>query len=96
MKKKYWVRLKGLMLRVLTKKEEWKKREEHVEEYMENLEPGLRHITRAVAKATEGTDKVWFDGNVYEWWDSYHDLYQLLNRTDKWRGKTGSPGSIPG
>ena len=47
---------------------------------MESLELGFRHIARAVAKATEETDKVWFDENFHEGWDSLLDLHQLLKK----------------
>ena len=75
---KYWLRLRDLMPSVLTKREEWEKSKKYIEDYMENMEPGLKGVSGMVAKATEEPDQVWFVDAVLDGWESRLDLVQLL------------------
>ena len=69
-----------MMPGVMTKREAWKKWKEDVEDFMENMEPGLRMTARTIAKAIEETDKVWFGDMALTGWESLPDVYQVQKK----------------
>ena len=74
------INVKDLKPSPLDKEDGWRKWRSEIEDYCEEVHPGMKDILEKVRLSETAVDEVWFPPSEAQWWEKSETLWRFLKR----------------